>query len=349
MSCNSCGENNHVGSCENPCRRGPHNSAQCESLPSALDNFTKQFFGVVTKSEVNGQVVWTLPCNLDVGLPNNPRQENEGAACYFLRLFGDGILGLTGPKGDSGNPGANGNNAYTVTLHGFTQPGSGNPNIQIVTAFNPAILSDSYVFVQGSGYYFVTDADTTGTLFLQLVQPVSGVSGTVTAGKLVTVSGPPGQAITGPTGPQGPVGPQGPTGNTATNDNGFYFTTTGTDYTLTAVYAAVDFTTSSPAVLLPNAGKYLMTVVATIAGLGGVATTDAALLKLRNTTTAADVSGSIMSITNLVPDQFTQIVINVIVTTITQNNTVALYGRASGGGIIDVVANNTTVSFVQIA
>ena len=312
--------------------------------------FYRTVFGTVTKSEIDGQVVWSLPCNLDVGLPNNPRSVDEGLACYFLRLFEDGIVGLTGPAGPAGANGVNGNNAYTVTTHGFTQPTTGNPNVQVSTAYNPAIFTGSYVNIQTSGWYLVLSADTSGVLFLQLVQAVPGATGTITAGKLVAPTGPPGASVTGPTGPQGPQGVQGPSGNTATNDNDYYYDISGgTDYGLGVAYAAVNFTNSSPAFLLPNAGTYLLTVVATVAGLGGVSTTDAAFLKLQNTSTATPVPGSEKVINNLVPDQYIQIVINSIVTTLVANQNVALYGRASGAGVINVIAANTSMTFVQIS
>lgn len=73
-------------SCE-PCQ------TQCdpaqEPLPSAIDNFVTQFFGSVTKTCVNNQVVWSLPCSLDTGVPGYPRQPSEGLACYFKRLIND--------------------------------------------------------------------------------------------------------------------------------------------------------------------------------------------------------------------------------------------------------------------
>ena len=137
----------------NPCNTSLTNTAACESLPSQISNFTAQFFGVVIKTEVDGEVVWTLPCSLDVGLPNNARQPDEGLACYFLRLFEEGIIGLTGPQGETGSAGTNGNNAYTVTLQGFTQPDAGNPNIQVLTAYNPAIMEGSYILIEDSGFY----------------------------------------------------------------------------------------------------------------------------------------------------------------------------------------------------
>lgn len=221
MSCNT-----------NPCRTHQHNTAACESLPSQIENFTKQFWGELVKTEIDGVVAWSLPCNLETGLPNNPRGAGEGAACYFLRLFEEGIIGLTGPEGRQGTPGCNGFNAYTVSLLSFQQPTLEFPGTQVLTAFNPGILEGSYVFIATSGLYLVVNADSSGLLSLTLQTPVSGASGTITAGKLVVPSGPPGgpqgpagntgatgatgatgsQGAIGPTGSTGPVGPVGPTG-----------------------------------------------------------------------------------------------------------------------------------------
>jgi hypothetical protein len=350
MSCGCDGNNPNVNRflCDDPCRVTAHNTPACESLPSQIQNFSDQFFGAVVKTEIDGAVTWSLPCSLDVGLPNNPRSVDEGLACYFLRLFSDGIIGLTGPAGPAGTNGVNGNNAYSVTKHGFTQPSLGNPNVQVTTFFNPAIVAGTYVFIQDSGWYLVNATDTTGVLFLQLVQAISSVSGTVNAGKLVLISGPPGPSTVGPTGASGPQGPAGTPGELVTLDNAYYFATVGTDFTLGVTYAPVDFVNSAPQLLLQKAGKHLVTVVATVAGLGGVATSDAVLLKLKNTTTSIDAPGTEQVISNLVPNQFTQLSITALVTTSSDNNTLALYGRASGAGIIDVVALNTNLTVVRI-
>jgi hypothetical protein len=48
-----------------------------------------QFFGSVTKTCVDNKVVWSLPCNLDTGIPGYPRQSGEGLACYFKRMIND--------------------------------------------------------------------------------------------------------------------------------------------------------------------------------------------------------------------------------------------------------------------
>lgn len=58
-----------------------------EPLSSALNNFIAAFFGSLTKSCVNGQVVWALPCNLESGSSLLPRNAGEGIACYLLRVF----------------------------------------------------------------------------------------------------------------------------------------------------------------------------------------------------------------------------------------------------------------------
>lgn len=83
-----------------------------EPTASALANFIKEFFGAVTKTCVNNQVVWLLPCDLETGMPGFPRIQGEGLACYILRLAQtggfDGTPGAIGPPGPSGTDGTNG-------------------------------------------------------------------------------------------------------------------------------------------------------------------------------------------------------------------------------------------------
>lgn len=333
----------------NPCNTSLTNTAACESLPSQIQNFTEQFFGSVIKTEVDGEVIWTLPCDLDVGLPNNARAEGEGLACYFLRLFAEGITGLTGPQGANGTPGADGNNAYTVTLQGFVQPNPGSPNIQLVTAFNPAIMKGTYIFVQDSGWYQVTFTDTSGSVFATLFQALPGAPAFINPGKLVVLSGVPGATVVGPEGPQGPAGPAGSNATSFSVDNGEYFATVGTDYQLGVTYAAVDFVNSSPVVLLPATGTYRVTVVADILGLATVMTSDVADLKLVNTDTAADIPGSEHSVSFLSDTQRTQITIIRRVQTSAPNQTIALYGRADTANAIAVVALATNMTFERLA
>lgn len=58
-----------------------------EPLSSALNNFITQFFGTLTKTCVNGEVVWTLPCDLEAGAAAFPREAGESLGCYFTRFI----------------------------------------------------------------------------------------------------------------------------------------------------------------------------------------------------------------------------------------------------------------------
>lgn len=335
-------------SCCAPCSPLPVNTAAAELLPSQIENFTKQFFGDIVKTDVNGVVEWVLPCNLDIGLENNTREAGEGLACYFLRLFREGIVGLTGPQGATGVTGTNGANAFTVTLTGFTQPTLAAPSIQVQTAYNPAIVSGLNVFIQGSGWYHIDTTSTTGILFLTLTKPLSGVSGFISAGKLVIPAGYPGESIVGPAGPTGPQGPVGPAGESLTEANGQYRTDTGVDYALQAISTAVNFTTSSPSLLLPAAGRYLLTAIVSIEGETGVLANDIISLKLFNLTIAGDVLGSEQEISNLVDGQRTQVVLHAIYQADGANQTIALYGDCTTSDVVSVIADNTVFTYVRI-
>lgn len=90
-----------------------------EPLASALNNFILSFFGSLTKTCVNNQVVWTLPCDLDgTPFPGYPRIAGEGLACYFAR-----VIPLVGGVGPAGPPGADGA-AGAVGPPGPPGPGS---------------------------------------------------------------------------------------------------------------------------------------------------------------------------------------------------------------------------------
>lgn len=347
MSCDSNSFNVPGDCCNNPCRVTRHNSARCEDLPSQIQNFTLQFFGTVVKSEVDGAVTWSLPCNLDVGLPNNPRGADEGLACYFLRLFMDGIVGLTGPQGEPGTPGTNGNNAYTVTLQAFTQPAEGSP-VSVITASNPAIAASTYVFIDGSGWYLVNTYDVaSGAAFLTLVRGIVAAGTVIQCGKLVIPSGYPG--ATGAQGNQGAQGIQGLPGINYASINAFYTDPFGTDYNIQSTYQAVDFITSAPRVLLPNAGKYLLTAAIDVKGITPVALSDAVSFKLVNTTTSADVTGSEHFLSNIVANQRSQVSINVIVETLSDNNEIGIFANATTANVFAAVALNTSYSLVRLS
>lgn len=212
----SCGCDNEIppvtaARCGNPCAVAAGNTAACELLPSQIQNFTAAFFGSVVKSEVDGKVVWTLPCDLATGLENNPRQVGEGLACYFKRLFQEGIVGLTGPAGANGVDGSPGAGAYTQTTYSFTEPDPNvSPVVTIYTENTPAIIEGIYVYVEGSGTYLVNAADGTGSLVLTFVGANDDIVSVIPAGAFVIPVGAPGSA--GAPGADGAAGPAGPTG-----------------------------------------------------------------------------------------------------------------------------------------
>ena len=282
MSCGCEGQNLPPIDCGNPCSANPNNTAACEVLPSQISNFTAQFFGVVTKTDDGlGNVVWQLPCGLDIGLPLNPRAAGEGLACYFLRLFSDSINAATGPKGDPGTPGTNGFNAYGVTIAPFNQPTLSSPVVQVAIAFNPSILPGQFVFVDTSGWYQVTSTDPSGVCVFTLVAALPGApvnhpgeivpAGVVAAGRLVVPSGAPGPqgltgiqgiqgiaGIKGDTGIQGPQGQQGIPGTTPTLASAQYVDVSGLSFTLsTSSYTRVDDgSNNGPHLTLGAAGNY---------------------------------------------------------------------------------------------
>jgi len=203
MSCESCGGDcvTNCG-CINPCSCPTVVTADNEPLESALDNFIESFFGTVTKTVVNGEVVWVLPCNLDIGLPSNPRTAGEGLACYFLRLFLNGIVGLVGPQGPAGPAGADGAPAWSFTTAPFYHPAVGATVTIPVTAVTWCVPG-AWVLIAGSGFYQVSVVGS-NVLVLQLVEELTGHLTTIPTSSLVVGAGPPGPAgATGATGASG--------------------------------------------------------------------------------------------------------------------------------------------------
>jgi hypothetical protein len=85
------------------CRKDiPYPSVSNESVPSLINNLVTALYGSnVTKSVVNRQVVWNIPCD-----PNNtaeitglPRTTGEGLLCYIIRAFNsNGLVNLANVK-----------------------------------------------------------------------------------------------------------------------------------------------------------------------------------------------------------------------------------------------------------
>lgn len=299
----SCGREN-LG-CNNPCGHGPKNSARCESLPSQIENFTTQFFGTVVKTEINGVVTWSLPCQLDVGLPGNPRGVDEGLACYFLRLFRDGLGGLKGDQGNPGAPGQNGTNAFTVVTQGFNQPTPQNPLVQFLVVPNPAILAGMNIFVAGSGYYLVTSVLSGGIIFATFQVAAPNAVSFVQAGSIVIPTGANAVGVQGAQGQKGDKGDQGiqgvagTPGSNITAQNGFvYATGANAPYSLTTSYGSLNFGGMFLGFVAPETGTYLVTAtvpVTTTIQTAQVANAPElvyAKFKLANTTTNADIAGT---------------------------------------------------------
>jgi hypothetical protein len=253
-------------SCSNCSNDVPVITAENEPLESALDNFVTSFYGAVTKTLVNGQVVWTMPCNLDVGLPANPRLPGEGIACYLLRLIDEGIVGLTGPQGLQGETGADGSSPWTLLASAFVQPSVGG-NIVVTVQDAEAIPVDSLVFIEGSGWWIVAARNTSAQLIYITLHTQAVVPGTaVQAGGRVLVTGP--QGATGAKGAKGDTGVKGDTGaaGAAGADGDSGWTETTANFTVPAVNATVIVSVVSAAlfaigqtVYIDNVGAYQIT------------------------------------------------------------------------------------------
>lgn len=340
------------------------NTASCESLPSTLENFILSFFGSVQKTELNGKVTWILPCNLDIGLPANPRGSNEGLACYFLRLFEDGINGLVGPQGDTGPPGTNGRNAYTVTTSAFVPAMVDGQTVQFTIIPSPVISEGLTIFIPGAGWYQVSEVFQSSVVFAVLQEAIPEVLAVIPAGTLVLPTGPRGLSITGPTGQTGPkgdtgamgatgatgatgaMGATGPTGSAATSANQ-QIQGGNTDYVLTTSYAKVDFGTTDLEATLVTPGTYLFMVQLNIRNSGAVRTWS---IQLNNQTTATAVAGSQRNFTWVSLTTPLTATIIAQVTTSTDNNIIDVQAISdSAAGTQEILFTDSIMTWVKLA
>lgn len=285
MSCNNCGNCSDCSDCNGPCSPCKEVSATNETLPSALENFIFHFFGSVTKTVINGRVVWTLPCDLATGLPANPRPIDEGLACYFLRLFREGIVGLTGAQGPKGNAGTNGKDGFTFVAVNFATPNPVIcPTMQIEVTNGSVILEGSLIFIETAGWFEVT-AVTGNAVAIKCKQLLSNPAATVVAGSLVLTTGPAGpQGVKGPKGDKGDKGETGSTGPTGTNGtNGESAkTTTTADYTQPAAGSTVVVSVADSSAFVVGAQAFIVN-----GGYYEVAAVGAGTLTLRNLSESA--------------------------------------------------------------
>jgi len=226
--------------CLNPTAVSGHNSAACESLHSKVANFTAQMFGAVTKTDVDGKVVWTLGCGLEDGLPTDPRGFGEGVACYFFRLLYDNIKELTGEPGEDGPDGVNGKDAVSATTADFVQPNVGD-TITVSVLATRALLPGLIVFVQNSGWYDVVENDG-DTVIITLREALSFAPIVVPLGAVIVPVSPGGRPIVGDKGAPGDKGPDGEPGvegdkgrDANPNVNGYFFGEGKSDFVTTIV------------------------------------------------------------------------------------------------------------------
>jgi hypothetical protein len=86
MSCN-CNNSTYVSTC---CPDTPYPQVSHESVPSLIDNLVYALYGEITKTVVNGRVVWNIPCDPTddpATIDGFPRLEGEGLLCYIIRYF----------------------------------------------------------------------------------------------------------------------------------------------------------------------------------------------------------------------------------------------------------------------
>lgn len=305
-------------------RNEPPNTAECEVLSSQIANFTEQFFGDTVKTEVNGKVEWSLPCDLGVELENNPRLSGEPLGCYMQRLFQNGATGDTGETGTSGLPGKNGNPAYGYILHDFVTPDVGHA-VTVPATFNPVFsVKGIPVFIDGSGWYVVLN-QSGGSITLLSTQKVSNPLTITPYGSLILTAGTTGlfgpqgvqgvKGFTGDPGIAGVLGATGPIGVPGTfvdagptyyapqlyfpgphnlinqyhiiTPSSSYFEIGGSGFSSSGYYANVY---SAPTITFPNPGLYFMRSSMMNIALFGTASTNANVkFKLRNITTNVDV------------------------------------------------------------
>lgn len=345
--CRDCINGNRCNNCT-PCNACPVNTADCETLPSALDNFTQQFFGSITRTVVDGKVTWVLPGDLNSGLPGNPRLDGEGLATYFLRLFNEGIIGLVGPIGDTGATGAAGHNAYAVATSAFATPTPGAPDSQFTIIPTSVLSIGQTVFIAGAGWVVILDIFQNAEVFTRLIEPIAVQAAVILPGTLIVPSGPRGvgekgdkgdkgnkgdtgnPGTPGSTGNQGIQGPVGPAGTPVTNTNGIQ-TGGSTDYTMTNAYAKVDFGTTDLDVTLATAGTYLIFV--TLSCLNNSTAARGWDFKLFNSTLAADVANSEMS--QVLEDHTVYATVQLIARVVTSadNQVIQVYAKSSANTV----------------
>ena len=207
MSC--CNDSN-----SNVCRQDiPYPQISSESVPSLISNLVYALYGTISKSVVNGRVVWDIPCD-----PNNtaevddiPREEGEGLLCYLIRLFNDYLSG-----GEFLRWGFSGSGQTTFPL-----PGAHQPNNVGYLAYIDGVVQDPINYTISTSLPRVLTFSTpipSGS-FLTIVE-LSSRAGATGATGLTGASGLSVIGSTGATGQRGSTGVVGATGLSVTGSTG---------------------------------------------------------------------------------------------------------------------------------
>lgn len=77
----------------NPCNCNCSCDPDNEALSSQFQNFTNDFIGNITKTCVNGEVVWSLPCDLSGEFTDFPKGADETILCYWQRAIQSALSG----------------------------------------------------------------------------------------------------------------------------------------------------------------------------------------------------------------------------------------------------------------
>lgn len=144
----------------NVCRQDiPYPQVSPESVPSLIDNLVTALYGAfynpqtgqgyITKSVVNGRVVWTTACdpNNSTQIPGVPRQNGEGLLCYIMRIFAlydpTQYIKLTGPQTITNSTFANGtiDSCTFINPLGLTKADVGLGNVDNTADMNKPLSS----------------------------------------------------------------------------------------------------------------------------------------------------------------------------------------------------------------
>jgi len=202
MSC--CNDSN-----SNVCRQDiPYPQISHESVPSLISNLVYALYGTISKSIVDGRVVWDIPCD-----PNNtaevdqiPREEGEGLLCYLIRVFNDTVATSFLRWAFTGN-------GITTS---FSLPNAILTDRNGYLAYIDGVVQDPINYTISATYpkniVFTTAIPNGSILTVIQLESARSIGATGAAGSPGGATGATGLGATGATGIQGPQGTAGPVG-----------------------------------------------------------------------------------------------------------------------------------------